>query len=89
MKNIILFFLFQFFLLFCFSQSSNLENFDDKMTDSRIQGPDFNKEKRNSMNAWIPAHHWICGFIWHYVMKSFLKTILRDLESIFRLGYVG
>jgi PKHD-type hydroxylase len=58
------------------------ENFDDRMMDSRIEGPDFNKEKRNSKNAWIPTSHWISGFIWHYVMKANKENFLYDLTSI-------
>ena len=46
------------------------KNFDSKMSDSRLKGEKVNKDIRNSENTWIPSDHWICGFIWHYVMKA-------------------
>ena len=58
------------------------ENFDAQMADSRLQGDALNKEKRNSQNAWIPTHHWIGGFIWHYIMRANRENFLYDLKCI-------
>ena len=58
------------------------ENFEDQMQDSRLHGDALNKEKRNSKNAWIPSHHWVGGFIWHYVQRANRENFLYDLHCI-------
>ena len=58
------------------------EKFDAQMADSRLQGDALNKEKRNSQNAWIPTHHWVGGFIWHYIMRANRENFLYDLKCI-------
>tara|TARA_B100001250_G_scaffold312200_1_gene274203 strand:- start:321 stop:947 length:627 start_codon:yes stop_codon:yes gene_type:complete len=58
------------------------KNFDPQMADSRLQGDALNKEKRNSQNAWIPTHHWVGGFIWHYVQRANRENFLYDLKCI-------
>ena len=54
------------------------ENFDPQMGDSKLHGDALNKEKRNSQNAWIPTHHWVGGFIWHYIMRANRENFLYD-----------
>ena len=58
------------------------ENFDPQMADSRLHGDALNKEKRNSQNAWIPTHHWVGGFIWHYIQRANRENFLYDLKCI-------
>ena len=58
------------------------EKFDSQMQDSRLYGDSLNKEKRNSQNAWIPTHHWVGGFIWHYVQRANRENFLYDLKCI-------
>ena len=58
------------------------ENFDPQMADSKLQGDSLNKDKRNSQNAWIPTHHWVGGFIWHYIMRANRENFLYDLKCI-------
>jgi len=42
------------------------------------------KRKRNALNAWIPAEHWITGFLWHYVMMANRQNFLYDIEHVDR-----
>jgi len=58
------------------------ENFDSQMGDSRLMGDALNKDKRNSKNAWVPTHHWLGGFIWHYVQRANRENFLYDLRNI-------
>ena len=58
------------------------ENFDPQMADSKLHGDALNKDKRNSQNAWIPTHHWVGGFIWHYIMRANRENFLYDLKCI-------
>ena len=59
-------------------QTDLSKTFDERMVDSRIQGNDFNKEKRNSKNTWVPTNHWVAGFIWHYIEKANRENFLYD-----------
>ena len=59
-----------------------LENFEPQMQDSKLHGDALNKEKRNSMNAWIPTSHWVGGFIWHYIERANRENFLYDLRCI-------
>lgn len=56
--------------------------FDTEMKDSKLHGDQLNKEKRNSKNAWIPTHHWVAGFLWHYVERANRENFLYDLRNI-------
>ena len=58
------------------------DSFGERMSDSKIQGDNLNKEKRDSKNAWVPTTHWVAGFIWHYIMKANRENFLYDLECI-------
>jgi|TARA_B100000035_G_scaffold188284_1_gene160752 PKHD-type hydroxylase len=63
-------------------QTDLSKTFDERMVDSRVQGNDLNKEKRNSKNTWIPTNHWVAGFIWHYIEKANRENFLYDLTCI-------
>lgn len=58
------------------------ENFDSQMGDSRLMGDALNKDKRNSKNAWVPTHHWLGGFMWHYIQRANRENFLYDLRNI-------
>lgn len=61
------------------------ENFNDQLQDSRVGDGNFgevNKDKRNAKHAWVPSHHWIAGFVWHYVMRANRENFLYDLTNI-------
>ena len=58
------------------------EDFDEQMQDSRLVGDTLNREQRNSSNAWIPTHHWVGGFLWHYIMRANRENFLYDLRNI-------
>ena len=57
-------------------------NFDGEMADSRLMGDALNKDKRNSQNAWVPTHHWLGGFVWHYIERANRENFLYDLRCI-------
>lgn len=61
------------------------ENFDNQLQDSRVGEGDYgtvDRDKRNAKNAWVPSHHWIAGFVWHYVMRANRENFLYDLTNI-------
>ena len=58
------------------------DKFDGQMGDSRLYGDALNKEKRSSMNAWVPTTHWVGGFIWHYIQRANRENFLYDLDNI-------
>ena len=58
------------------------ESFDPMMADSRLHGDALNKDKRNSQNAWVPTHHWLGGFMWHYIQRANRENFLYDLRCI-------
>jgi PKHD-type hydroxylase len=58
------------------------QTFESQMQDSRLYGDALNKDRRNSKNAWIPTHHWIGGFIWHYVQRANRENFLYDIRNI-------
>jgi len=58
------------------------ENFEDRMTDSKVQGDLLNLEKRKSKNAWVSTNHWASGFIWHYIQRANRENFLYDLKCI-------
>lgn len=64
-------------------------NFTDQLEDSRVGGTGgggpndgLNKKVRNAKNAWVPAHHWVAGFVWHYVQRANRENFLYDLTNI-------
>ena len=59
-----------------------VNTFESEMADSKLYGDALNKDKRNSMNAWIPTSHWIGGFIWHYVQRANRENFLYDIRNI-------
>ena len=56
--------------------------FDGDMEDSMLGNGDVDKERRNSQNAWIPSHHWVAGFLWHYIQRANRENFLYDLRCI-------
>ena len=56
--------------------------FDSQMGDSKLYGDALNKDKRNSQNAWVPTHHWLGGFMWHYIERANRENFLYDLRCI-------
>lgn len=58
------------------------ENFDGQMADSKLMGDALNKDRRNSQNAWVPTHHWVGGFVWHYIERANRENFLYDLRCI-------
>ena len=58
------------------------EQYEANMADSRLHGDALNKDKRNSMNAWVPTQHWVAGFIWHYIERANRENFLYDLRCI-------
>ena len=58
------------------------ENYDDKLQNSLVAGSNLNIKKRNSKNAWVPAHHWIGGFIWNYIDRANRENFLYDVKNI-------
>lgn len=61
---------------------SSLSKFDPQMEDSTVFGRAYKPEVRNSQNAWIPAQHWIAGFIWHYVNVANRENFQYDISHI-------
>lgn len=62
-----------------------LKVFDDQSQDSSIGhagSGEVDKVIRNSKNLWIPTHHWVGGFLWHYVMKANRDNFLYDLTCV-------
>lgn len=67
------------------SIEKDLIKYDELLEDSKVSGGDYgtvDKEKRNARNTWIPTHHWVSGFVWHYVMKANRENFLYDLTNI-------
>ena len=60
----------------------DLYKYDVSMADSRISGDVVRPETRNSQNTWVPSHHWISGFLWHYVQRVNRENFLYDLSHI-------
>lgn len=61
------------------------DNFDLQLQDSRVGEGDYgtvDKDKRNARNAWVPSHHWVAGFVWHYVQRANRENFLYDLTNI-------
>lgn len=61
------------------------ENFDEQLQDSRVGEGDYgtvDRDKRNARNAWVPSHHWVAGFVWHYVMRANRENFQYDLSNI-------
>ena len=60
----------------------DVQQFDDKMEVSKIAGDLVDTSIRNSTNTWIPSSHWVCGFLWHYVLKANKQNFRYDLDTI-------
>ena len=58
------------------------ELFEGELKPSTLYGENFDPNKRNSKNAWIPTSHWLGGFIWHYVQKANRENFLYDISNI-------
>ena len=58
------------------------KNFDHEMEESCLIGGATDKKKRNSENAWVPSHHWLGGFLWHYIERANRENFLYDLRCI-------
>ena len=58
------------------------ENFDSRMADSKLHGDVLNKDRRNTQNAWVPSHHWVGGFLWHYIQRANRENFLYNLRCI-------
>ena len=61
------------------------DNFDLYLEDSKVGEGNYgtvDKDKRNARNAWVPTHHWISGFLWHYVQRANRENFLYDLIGI-------
>lgn len=61
---------------------TDLYRYDTTMEDSRLSGDVIRPETRNSQNSWVPSHHWISGFLWHYVQRVNRENFLYDLSHI-------
>ena len=60
----------------------DIEQFDDSQDDSKVLGDRVQSKIRNSKNAWIPADHWVGGWLWYYIQKSNRSNFLYDLYDI-------
>tara|TARA_Y100000004_G_scaffold36137_1_gene38750 strand:+ start:1493 stop:2113 length:621 start_codon:yes stop_codon:yes gene_type:complete len=58
------------------------EKYQDEMSDSKLHGDALNKNKRNSLNAWVPSTEWVGGFVWHYITRANRENFLYDLTCI-------
>jgi len=58
------------------------EHFDMNVKESRLEGDAVNTSKRDSKNAWVPSDHWVCGFLWHYVMRANRENYQYDLTNL-------
>ena len=52
------------------------------MGDSKLHGDALNKNKRNSLNAWVPSTEWVGGFVWHYIQRANRENFLYDIRNI-------
>jgi predicted 2-oxoglutarate/Fe(II)-dependent dioxygenase YbiX len=57
-------------------------HFDNDVKESRLDGGISNTAKRDSKNTWVPSDHWVCGFLWHYVMKANRENYRYDLTNL-------
>ena len=65
------------------SLEKDLEShFDNDMGDSKLINDVLNKNVRKSKNTWIPTHHWIAGWLWHYVEMANRNNFLYDISFI-------
>lgn len=60
----------------------DLEKYESNMVDSKLNGNVYDPERRNSKNAWIPTHHWIGGFVWHYAQRANRENFLYDIRNV-------
>lgn len=50
-----------------------------KVTDN---GGTVNYEKRKSKNSWVPAEHWVAGFLMHYISMSNHENFRYDIHGL-------
>ena len=60
----------------------DVKKFDDKVNDSLLIDDIKDTQHRDSKNAWIPASHWITGWIWYYVQRINRENFCYDLTDI-------
>lgn len=60
----------------------DLSTFDKNLNDSIISNNVIDEKIRKSQNTWIPSHHWIGGFIWHYIERANRENFLYDITGI-------
>ncbi len=56
--------------------------YDKSVEDSKISNGVIDSKIRQSENTWIPSHHWVNGFIMHYVNIANKTNFLYDLDGI-------
>lgn len=64
------------------SLEKDLTRFDDSLDASLVSNGRLNQTIRNSRNAWIPAQHWVAGFLWHYVNMANRENFKYDISHI-------
>jgi len=58
------------------------EKCSDELGKSHLENNRVNDLKRKSTNAWVPTHHWIGGFLWHYVHRVNRENFNYDITAI-------
>jgi PKHD-type hydroxylase len=63
------------------------EKYDEELMKSVIEGnggggDTLNEKVRKAKNAWLPANHWVTGFVMHYVNIANQQNFLYDLTGI-------
>ena len=64
------------------SLEKDLEKHFDDMGDSKLINDVLDEDIRKSKNTWIPTHHWITGWLWHYVEMANRNNFLYDISYI-------
>jgi PKHD-type hydroxylase len=60
--------------------TEDLENFDSTFNPALTYGG-LDLKYRDSKTTWIPSHHWICGFCYHYVLKANRENFKYDING--------
>ena len=58
------------------------DKYDSKCEPSLLHGAVNYNDLRNSYNAWVPDHHWVAGFLWHYINKANQNNFQYDIKNI-------
>jgi hypothetical protein len=61
---------------------NDVKSFEDSYQTSVISDQGKIPEIRNSENTWIPAYHWITGYLWYYIQKTNLNNFRYDITEI-------